>query len=386
MTTTRAEGDRFALILFYAVVLAVGYMAFQVVRPFLASMAWAAVFAMVMAPLANRFDRRLSSTWSATLTTVAAALLIVVPAVLVFAVLAREVATLVQEAQQAGYTIPTPERLEEIWAHVRDRSPVPLPADANLSNAIASAAQKVTSFLASKAGAVLQNLFSLVFQLFVMLFGLFFFLRDRHTVVDAIRRLLPFEPARRDLVIEETYNLTVATVGSTFAVAATQGALTGMALWALGFRAPVFWGVMTSIFSILPAVGSALVWLPAAIWLFALGSVGKAILLIIWGAVVVGMADNILRPLLLSGRTSMHGLLVFISVMGGMAAFGFIGLALGPIVIAALRILLSSVGTGAEVARVVAAPDATAPATSLATPPTEPSPAKPPEAEAGSGV
>jgi predicted PurR-regulated permease PerM len=288
-------------------------------------------------------------------------------------VLAREVASLVHEAQQAGYTIPTPERLEELWANLRDRSPIPLPADANLSNTISSGAQKITTFLASKAGAVLQNVFSLVFQLFIMLFGLFFFLRDRHTVVQTIRQLLPFEPVRREQVIDETYNLTVATVGSTFAVAAAQGALTGFALWVLGFRAPVFWGVMTSIFSVLPAVGSAIVWVPAAIWLFALGDAGKAILLVVWGAVVVGMADNILRPLLLSGRTSMHGLLVFISVMGGMAAFGFIGLALGPIVIAALRILLGAVRTDGGTAP-AAGSAAQAPA------------AKPPEAEAGAGV
>jgi predicted PurR-regulated permease PerM len=341
MSTLDNERERFTPILFYAVVLAIGYLAYRVVAPFLASMAWAAVFAMVMTPLASRLERRMSPTWSATLTTIAAALLIVGPAVTILTILAREVSSLVHEFQQSGYAIPTPARLEELWARVHDRSPVPLPLD--LSVAIADGAQRVASFLAGKVGAVLQNLVGLVFQLFIMLFGLFFFLRDRQGVVRVIRDLLPFSTERCERVINETYDLAVATVGSTFAVAATQGALTGLALWALGFRAPVFWGVMTSVFSVIPAVGSGIVWLPAAIWLLASGDVGKGVILIVFGTVVIGMADNVLRPMLLSGRTSMHGLLVFISVMGGVAAFGFIGLALGPIVIATLRTLLDVV-------------------------------------------
>ncbi|MCK7532819.1 MAG: AI-2E family transporter [Marinilabiliales bacterium] len=110
----------------------------------------------------------------------------------------------------------------------------------------------------------MQNVASFVFQLFVMMFGLFYFLRDGDRIVGLIRKLLPFEPARRDRMITQTHELVVATVGSTFSVAITQGALTGLALGFLGFQSPVFWGVTTSFFSLLPVVGSGIVWGPAA--------------------------------------------------------------------------------------------------------------------------
>jgi predicted PurR-regulated permease PerM len=144
-------------------------------------------------------------------------------------------------------------------------------------------------------------------------------------------------------MISQTHDLVVATVGSTFAVAITQGALTGLTLASLGFQSPVLWGVMTAFTSLLPAVGSGLVWGPAAIYLFATGHVVKGIILVAIGVGVIGMADNVLRPLLLSGRTTMHGLLVFVSLLGGMAAFGFIGLVIGPVAIAALGTLLEAV-------------------------------------------
>lgn len=342
MTTQSSERERFAHILFYAVILAVGFLAFRVVAPFLASLAWAVVFAMLMAPLTAYLERRrLGATTAATLTTVCAALLIVVPAVLVLVVLVREVTMLVREFQQSGHTIPTPARIQEFWDSIRARVPLPLPAD--LATAISSGVQWVVTYVAGMAGSALQNAIGFIFQLFVMLFGLFFFLRDRARLVEALRHLLPFSPARRDRLLRETYDLVVATVGSTFAVAATQGALTGLTLGLLGFRAPVFWGVMTSAFSVIPAVGSGIVWIPAAIWLFASGEVAKAIILVVIGGLVISMADNILRPVLLSGRTSMHGLLIFVSLMGGVGAFGFIGLVLGPVVVATLSTLLEAV-------------------------------------------
>jgi predicted PurR-regulated permease PerM len=157
-------------------------------------------------------------------------------------------------------------------------------------------------------------------------------------------------------MITQTHELVVATVGSTFAVAITQGALTGLTLGLLGFQSPVFWGVTTSFFSLLPLVGSGIVWGPAAVYLFVTGHVLKGIILVAVGVGVIAMADNVLRPLLLSGRTTMHGLLVFISLLGGMAAFGFIGLVIGPVAIAAIGTLLDAVlderpsgGPGADV-------------------------------------
>jgi predicted PurR-regulated permease PerM len=341
MNTAGSERDRFVLVLFYGVLLLTGYLAFSVVAPFLAPLGWAAVFAMVLNPVQARLEPRVGKPRAATLTTLLAALIAVGPAITVLALLTTEVTSVVHRVQSGGIVVPAAPDVQRWYDGVRAKALIPLPADptATLVDAFKTAA----TYLAGRAGTILQNVASLIFQLFVMLFGLFYFLRDGDRIVGLIRQLLPFEPARRDRMISQTHDLVVATVGSTFAVAITQGALTGITLGFLGFESPVLWGVMTAFTSLLPAVGSGLVWGPAAVYLFATGHVLKGVVLVAVGVGVIGMADNVLRPLLLSGRTTMHGLLVFISLLGGMAAFGFIGLVIGPVAVAALGTLLESV-------------------------------------------
>ncbi|MEW5982357.1 MAG: AI-2E family transporter [Acidobacteriota bacterium] len=354
----QTEHDRFVVVLFYAVVLLVGYLGFRIFSPFLAPLVWAAVFAMVLNPVQEGLARRMGLNASAAVTTVLAAVMLVGPAVGLLFVLVREVGIAVQSVQAGGFEIPAPDTIRDIWTAVRSQSPIPLPED--LGTALGAAVQEAATFIAGKAGALVQNVAGFVFGLFVMLFGLFYFLRDNDRIVGAIRRLLPFEEERRERIIRQTYDLVVATIGSTFAVAIVQGTLTGLALGVLGFRAPVFWGVMTAGLSLIPAVGSGLVWGPAALYLFATGSYVKGAILLAFGIGVIGMADNVLRPVLLAGRTTMHGLLVFISLLGGMAAFGFIGLVIGPVVVAAFETLLQA-ATRPDVTLVAAAAEPATP-------------------------
>jgi predicted PurR-regulated permease PerM len=341
MTQPETERDRFSRVLFYAVVIVIGYLAFRVVGPFLAPLAWAGVFAMVLFPLQSRLAKRIHRPGAAAaLTTAIAVLLIVGPAVAILTILATEVTTVIQRIQDGSFAVPSSPEIEAWYAKLRQQTLLPLPEHVGLN--LTGAVKGVATYIASKAGDILQNVASVAFQLFVMIFALFYFLRDGGGVVNAIRAVLPFEPARREQIITQTYELVVATVGSTFAVAITQGTLTGLTLSLLGFHATVFWGVVTAFLSLLPAVGSGLVWGPAAIYLFATGDVVRGIILVGIGVGVIGMADNVLRPLLLSGRTSMHGLLVFVSLLGGVAAFGFIGLVIGPVIMAAFETLLAS--------------------------------------------
>ena len=336
-----SERDRFLLVLFYGVLLLIGYLAFRVVGPFLAPLVWAGVFAMVLNPVQARLESRVSKPRAATATTVLAFFIIVGPAITVLTILTSEVTAVVHRIQTGAFSIPAAPDVQAWYAALRKTSGIPLPAD--FTSTLVEAVRTIATFLASRAGTILQNVASLVFQLFVMLFALFYFLRDGERMVGLIRQLLPFEPARRDRMISQTHDLVVATVGSTFAVAATQGMLTGLTLALLGFESPVLWGVMTAFTSLLPAVGSGLVWGPAAIYLFVTGDVLRGVILVAVGVGVIGMADNVLRPLLLSGRTTMHGLLVFISLLGGMAAFGFIGLVIGPVAVAAFGTLVDAV-------------------------------------------
>ena len=118
-----------------------------------------------------------------------------------------------------------------------------------------------------------------------------------------------------------------------FVVAALQGALGGIAFALLGLSAPVFWGVVMAFFALLP-IGAGIVWLPTAVWLLFTGSVGRGVILIVVGVGVIGLVDNFLRPMLLSGRTQLNGLLIFVSLLGGISAFGFLGLVMGPVIMA----------------------------------------------------
>jgi predicted PurR-regulated permease PerM len=209
---------------------------------------------------------------------------------------------------------------------------VALPEDP--TQMLSQAAQTVLGFVAPRLGGAVADIAGMLGSLFVMLFALFFLLRDRDRVIDLVRRLLPFPPAERERLIKATHNLVIASVGAGLAVAATQGLLGGIAFWALGLAAPAAWGVAIGICSLVPVVGAALIWVPLAGWWALSGDVLRALILVGVGAGVISMADNVLRPLLLSGRASVNGLVVFIGILGGVSAFGYVGLVLGPVVLA----------------------------------------------------
>jgi predicted PurR-regulated permease PerM len=337
-----SESDRFARVIFYVVVLLAGYLAFRVIRPFLQPLAWAVVFALLLQPVhAWVMRRRVKPGLSALATTLVAAIILVGPAVGLLSVLVREVSQLTAYVQQSGLITNTPARVAEVWALLRARAPLTLPEDP--SALITEIVERGGGFLAAHAGSALQNVASFLFSLVVMLFALFFFLRDGPALAARIRSLLPFEQARRERLIAETHDLVVAGVGAALAVAAVQGFIGGVAFALLGFSVPALWGVAMAFCALLPVVGSWIVWAPAALWLLLSGDVTRGLILIGVGAGAIGMVDNVLRPIILSGRTTANGLVVFLGLLGGVAAFGFVGLVVGPVVLVTAGTLLETV-------------------------------------------
>jgi predicted PurR-regulated permease PerM len=150
----------------------------------------------------------------------------------------------------------------------------------------------------------------------------------------AIRRVIPLETDVRERLIHQTGAMVTASVASSVVVAAVQGVLGGLSFWILGLSAPVFWGVVMAVFCLLP-LGAWVVWAPAAIWLMFSGSVVRGLVLAGVGAGIVSTVDNVLRPLLLSEHSEMNGLLLLISLLGGVVAFGTVGLVAGPVLMAA---------------------------------------------------
>jgi predicted PurR-regulated permease PerM len=324
--------ERISDVLYYAGVLLVGYLTFLVVSPFLVPLGWAGVLAVCVYPLYMQLTVKLGRSGAAVLTTVLVLLLIVVPVWLIAAAIVREGGQAVPALQSALNGKP-PAWLTTAWGWLQGH--VPELAPDNLMESVSAAGQAAAKALASTSGAVLGGVALVLVQLIITLFALFFFLRDAPAIVRQVRAVMPFrDDGERDRVLKQVGDLIFASVIAGLVVASIQGALGGVAFWLIGIRAPVVWGTIMAFFALIPVAGAWVVWLPVALWLLATGDVTKGLVLIGLGAGLIGTVDNILRPIMLSGRSSMNGLVTFIALLGGVAAFGFIGLVFGPVVVA----------------------------------------------------
>jgi predicted PurR-regulated permease PerM len=324
------ERERISTLFFYVVVLALTYLVFEMVQPFLAPLGWAAVIVIFCHPWQARLEARMGRTKAAALTTALVAIVLTVPGSFLMHAFVKEGLAAVGTMQE-GVTPSQLAWLQKAWDSIR--SMLSGWGMADLSTITADLGRKGAALLASQATGIAQNVALFVFDFFIMLFATFFLLRDSTEIMRAARRALPFEAGLRDRMIDQAADLVSASVTSGVIVASVQGLLGGLTFWALGIPAPVFWGVVMAFFCLLP-LGAWVIWLPTALALMAGGHVAKGVILIVVGVAVVGMADNFLRPFLLSGKTRMGGLLIFIGLFGGIGVFGALGIILGPIVIA----------------------------------------------------
>jgi predicted PurR-regulated permease PerM len=300
-------------------------------------LAWAAVFAMMFYRVQIDLRPRLGPNRAALVTTLLAAVLIVGPAVMLVSALVNELPQVIEYVQQAS--VGAPRLIERIWSFARERSPMELPDDPTMI--LRDGIQRALAILAPHAGAVAADLVATLGSLAVMLFALYFLLRDGDVFVRRLRDALPFPQADSERLMHNTRDMVVASVGAGLLVAVAQGVIGGVTFWLLGMQAPVVWGLAIAFCSLIPVVGAAIVWAPAALWLVSSGELWSAAILAAVGVVGIGMVDNILRPLVLSGRTSASGLVIFLGLLGGASAFGFIGLVIGPIILVMAASLFS---------------------------------------------
>ena len=325
------DRERSKTLLFYGCVLLLGYLLYQLFEPFLTPLAWAAIFAAFFFAQYKRLERTVGRTTAASLSTAGVALIIVVPFVLITTAFIQEATQAIGSVDLAGGSSKGLERAQGAWGWLqRQRFGRDVP---NLEDLLRQARASIAGFLAEQAGVLLRNAVVVIVDVIIMLFALFFFFRDGDAIMSRVRRVLPFDASFREGRIRETADLIRASLSSGVVVALVQGAVGGVTFALLGIGAPVFWGVIMAFFSLLP-LGAWIVWTPVAIWLLLTGEVGRGVALAIIGAAGISLIDNVLRPLLLSGRTQMNGLLVFISLLGGIAVFGLLGLVLGPIIMA----------------------------------------------------
>jgi predicted PurR-regulated permease PerM len=330
--TTATTSDRLTTVLSYGVLLLLIYVVFRIYEPFLAALGWAAILVIFFYPMHHRFLRRFSASRAAVLSTLVVTFLLIVPAILVTTLFIRE-AFSVSRGMEHTLLVQQAPMLAKSWAWLAQHVPG-LDPKADVLEMLAQGVQKQAGFLAERLGTVLRNIAAFLFDLFVMIFAMFYFFRDAGQFIHGVRSILPFDAEHRDALMTQTRDLISASVTTSLILAALQGVIGGLAFLLVKLPAPLFWGVAMAFFSLVPVVGSGLIFVPAALWLGFTGHWGLAILLLVICAGVSAIVDNVLRPLLLGGRTELSALVIFISVVGGVSLFGMLGLVLGPILVA----------------------------------------------------
>ena len=313
----------------YALVLLAVYLTYLTLSSFLAALTWAVMFAILFHGMQAKLAARIGPNRAAVVTTLFTGIAILAPAVILAAALAHEMpqvsACLDQESQNA------PDRLNRVWAAARARALVTLPEDP--TEVLTGWARRAIAFLAPRASALAADVFATLGNLAAMLFALFFFVRDGDAMSRKLRDRLPFPEEDSDRLLGDTRDLVIASISASAVVAVAQGIVGGATFWFVGLGAPVFWGVTVALASLLPVVGAAVVWVPASIGLLLSGEIWRGVIMLLAGVFGITMVGNVLRPMLLGGKTSASGLVIFFGLLGGAFAFGFIGLVIGPIIL-----------------------------------------------------
>lgn len=326
---------RSLILLLVLVTLAFGW----ILLPFYGAVFWAVVLAVVFSPLQRRLALRMGGrgNLSALISLGVCLLVAILPVFLIAALLVQQGADLYQrldsgELDVGSYVARVREVLPESLQHQLDR--FGLNDFDGLRDRIVSGAMQGSQFIATQAFSIGQDTFQVVIGFFLMLYLLFFFLRDGLDIVRGIRTAVPLgDNHKRRLQIKFT-RVVRATVKGNVVVAALQGTLGGLIFWVLDIPSALLWGVIMAFLSLLPAVGSGIIWAPVAAYLLLSGGTWQGVVLAVFGVLVIGMVDNVLRPILVGKDTRMPDYLVLLSTLGGLSLFGLNGFVIGPLIAA----------------------------------------------------
>ena len=331
---TTAE-SRALLALLLAVTAALGW----ILWPLFGALLWSAVIALIFAPVQRQMLRWLHRrrTLAALLTLALATALVILPLALIVSALAAEAAALYKILQSGELDLARHGRglykaLPEVVTGLLGR--IGLDNFDALQRRVTSALGQASETIAAQAFNLGQNTFEFGTMLAITLYLAFFLIRDGDRLAHGIRRALPLADDQKRLLTARFTTVIRATVRGNLLIALLQGALGGLAFWVLDVRGALLWAVLMACLSLLPAIGAALVWGPVVLFLLVTGETGAALALLAWGVGVIGLVDNLLRPLLVGRDTGMSDALVMVTTLGGIAVFGLNGFILGPVIAA----------------------------------------------------
>ena len=317
------------------------YLFYHILSPFLGPIVWAILLTIVFYPLFQKLQRLLKKKegLSALVMTLLVILVIVLPSTFLMISLANEVVDAYHNLEEMIKT----GRLQAYMEQVREIAPIKwtwakLGQYMDLSHAdpfefLLKNLRQVSTFLFNQTSKILKGLSSFLIGFFFALLSLYYFFKDGNRLLGSLRELVPIPSRERDLILLRFKDMIYAAIYGGIVVAIVQGLLGGLIFWILGISSPILWGTAMAFLSFIPIGGTALIWAPASFLFIIQGNFLKAIILFLFGALVISMVDNFLRPRLISSKTNIHPLLLFFSVLGGIQAFGLIGIVAGPLIV-----------------------------------------------------
>ncbi len=331
-----------------AFIVAIFVLFYKLIVPFFAPIAWAIVIVVTCNPAHQWLAARIRPRGlAAFISTTAVAVLILGPSVWLIVTLVGEARNLYEWIQTGEFTSQTISELASRIDPFVQSLGEKLGGFVDVSkwdfqSVAFTFVGKISKWIVDNTSAALANIGKVALQFLMMLLTVYYLFKDGHALADSVRSSIPLPVKRTGQMLEHVSDVVRATIYGGLVVAGIQGTLGGLLFWILGLPSPVLWGAVMGFFALIPLLGAFVVYIPAALVLLAGGSYIKAIILLAIGIGVVSQIDNVLRPMLISGKTQMHPLLLFFSIAGGVSVFGLLGLVLGP-VIAALFIAIFEV-------------------------------------------
>jgi len=315
------------------------YLLYKVLSPFLEPILWAIFLALVLFPLHGKLQRlfRRQGLLPAMTMTILVVCVIVLPFTLLILSLANEAVDVyhsVQEMIQTGQLQAYLEKLKEVPILKQILTRIDQTFDLSRLDPIAlilKNLQQVSTVLLSQSSKILKGLSSFLIAFLFALLSLYYLFKDGDRLFEGLKEILPLHSKERDLLLGRFREMVNATIYGGLLIAIIQGVLGGLAFWILGLSPPMLWGTAMALFSFIPLGGTALIWSPAVVLLFLQGAFTKGIILLLIGVLVISSVDNFLRPFLVGAKTNIHPLLLFFTVIGGIQAFGMIGVIAGPL-------------------------------------------------------
>jgi len=296
---------------------------------------WAVTIGVIFLPVQHYLERKFHGRTSvaAVITVILIFFTVLVPAMLIASAVVKEATELYGSIQRGeidpGAALRWLQAMTPQLTEFAGRIGIDLE---ELPQKLSTAAVKGSQFIGALALTAGQNVARFMVMFFLMLYLLFFVLRDGDRLLEQIIRALPLGDNRERALFAKFAEMARATIKGTLAVGLVQGFLGGVMFWALGIDGAVFWGVVMVLLSVLPLIGASLVWIPAAIFLLVSGAYIKAFIIVVVGVLVIGLVDNVLRPILVGRDTKMPDYLILLSTLGGLTMFGISGFVIGPII------------------------------------------------------